>query len=266
KAVELLLSDDHSYSVELAKMLDAENRSRQKIEGGILEMALSKVEREVNFKHHRVIVLAGENWHPGVIGIVASRIAERFYRPTILISLDGKLGKGSGRSIENFHLFDYLFRCKDLLAGFGGHESACGITIEKDRIDAFRDRINEEAAKDLREEIYSPKLDIDMDVPLSMLTEDVINQIEALAPFGEENPRPVLASKNLTVKDGPRQIGKNGFKIWVTDNNVTCEAVSFGRSLVAKPENGAGVDLAYTPSINNWQGLQSIQLELKDLK
>ncbi|MBP7056828.1 MAG: single-stranded-DNA-specific exonuclease RecJ [Candidatus Omnitrophica bacterium] len=266
KAVELLLSDDHSYSIELAKILDAENRSRQKIEGGILDMALSKVEREVNFKHHRVIVLAGENWHPGVIGIVASRIAERFYRPTILISLDGKLGKGSGRSIEGFHLFDYLFRCKDMLAGFGGHESACGITIEKDRIDAFRDRINEEAAKDLREEIYSPKLDIDMDVPLSMLTEDVIKQIETLAPFGEENPRPVLASKNLTVKDGPRQIGKNGFKIWVTDNNVTCEAVSFGRSLVSRPENGAGVDLAYTPSINNWQGLQSIQLELKDIK
>ena len=131
KAVELLLSDDHSYSIELAKILDAENRSRQKIEGGILDMALSKVEREVNFKHHRVIVLAGENWHPGVIGIVASRIAERFYRPTILISLDGKLGKGSGRSIEGFHLFDYLFRCKDMLAGFGGPESACGITIEK---------------------------------------------------------------------------------------------------------------------------------------
>jgi len=266
KALDLLLSDDETASRELAKMLDTENRSRQKIEGGILELALSKVEREVNFKHHRVIVLASEGWHPGVIGIVASRIADRFYRPTIVISLDGKLGKGSGRSIEGFHLFDYLFRCKDLLAGFGGHESACGITIEKNKIDAFRDMINEEAAKDMREEIYSPKLDIDMDVPLNMLTEDVIGQIESLAPFGEENPRPVLSSKNLTVKDGPWKIGKNGFKICVTDNTVTCEAVSFGRGNISKPENGAGVDLAYIPSINTWQGLQSIQLELKDIK
>lgn len=266
KALELLLSDDEAASRDLAKMLDSENRSRQKIESGILDMALSKVDREVNFKYHRVIVLASEGWHPGVIGIVASRIADRFYRPTIVISLDGKMGKGSGRSIEGFHLFDYLFRCKDLLAGFGGHESACGITIEKNKIDAFRDRINEEAAKDMREEIYSPKLDIDMDVPLNMITEDVIGQIESLAPFGEENPRPVLASKNITVKDGPWKIGKNGFKILVTDNNITCEAVSFGRSVISKPETGAGVDLAYIPSINDWQGLQSIQLELRDIK
>lgn len=265
-ALELLLSSDEATSRDLAKMLDRENRSRQKIEAGILDEALAKVEREVNFKHHRVIVLASENWHPGVIGIVASRIADRFYRPAILISLDGKMGKGSGRSIEHFHLFDYLFRCKDLLAGFGGHESACGITIEKEKVDRFRDKINEEAAKDIREEIYSPQLDIDMEIPLSTLTEDVIGEIETLAPFGEENPRPVLSSKNLTVKDGPRLIGKNGFKIWVTDNFVTCEAVSFGRNAVAKPEPGAGVDLAYSPSMNTWQGLQSIQLELKDIK
>ena len=134
----------------------------------------------------------------------------------------------------------------------------------KDRIDAFRDRINEEAAKDLREEIYS-QARYRHGRSFKHAYEDVIKRIETLAPFGKRI-RPVLASKNLTVKDGPRQIGKNGFKIWVTDNNVTCEAVSFGRSLVSRPENGAGVDLAYTPSINNWQGLQSIQLELKDIK
>lgn len=266
KALDLFLSHDESVARELAKALDAENRARQKMESAILDEALAKVEREVNFKHHRVIVIAGEKWHPGVIGIVASRIADRFYRPAIVISLDGKMGKGSGRSIERFHLFDHLFRCKDLLAAFGGHESACGITIEKDRIDAFRDRINEEAAKEISEEIYSPQLDIDMDVPLAMLNEQVIGEIEMLAPFGEENPRPVLSSRNLTVKDGPRRIGKSGFKIWVTDNSITCEAVSFGRGAISTPETGAGVDLAYIPSLNTWQGLQSIQLELKDIQ
>ncbi len=266
KALELLLSKDPLEAAKLAKMLDAENKNRQKIEARILEEALSKVEREVNFKHHRVIVLASENWHPGVIGIVASRIADRFYRPAILISLDGKLGKGSGRSIENFHLFEYLLRCKDILTGFGGHESACGVTIEKDRIDEFRDKINEEAAKDAVETIFNPKLDIDMDIELNMLSQDVIREIESLAPFGADNPRPVLSSRNLIMKDGPRQIGKSGFKIWVTDNKITCEAVSFSKGNLDVPNAGSNLNLAYIPSINDWQGVQSIQLELKDIQ
>jgi single-stranded-DNA-specific exonuclease len=105
-----------------------------------------------------------------------------------------------------------------------------------------------------------------MDIPLNSLSEDVINEIESLSPFGTENPRPVLSSRNLTIKDGPRQIGKNGFKIWVTDGQITCEAVTFGRDGLDAPKTGSNVDLAYTPSINDWQGVRSIQLELCDIK
>jgi single-stranded-DNA-specific exonuclease len=260
-----LLTGDITNATELAKTLSTENRNRQKIEAKILEEALAKVEREVNFKYHRVIVLASESWHPGVIGIVASRIAERFYRPTILISLDGKLGKGSGRSIEGFHLFEYLLRCKDLLAGFGGHESACGVTIEKDNIPVFTEFINNEAFKDVDEHILSPKLDIEMDVALGSLSEDVIMEIDNLSPFGCDNPRPVLSTRNLRIKDGPRQIGKSGFKFLVTDNNITCEAVAFTKGNLEVPAYGSTVDIAYIPSINNWQGVRSIQLELKDI-
>lgn len=266
KALELLLSDNKQEAMKLAKMLDTENRNRQKIESRILEEALSKIEREVNFKHHKVIVLGSEGWHAGVIGIVASRIADRFYRPTILVSLDGKYGKGSGRSVEKFNLFDILIQCKDMLIGFGGHEGACGLTIEKDRLDEFRDKINIEAGRYVSEDIFNPQLDIDMEIPLNLLTGDVIDEIESLAPFGEENPRPVFSSRNLIVKDGPKQIGKKGFKVWVTDNNITCEAISFGRNEISAPKTGSGIDLAYIPSINDWQGLQSIQLELKDIK
>jgi len=265
-SLDLLLSSDKEEAKRLAKMLDTENRNRQKIEARITEDALAKVEREVNFKHHKVIVVASENWHPGVIGIVASRIADRFYRPAIVISLDGKYGKGSGRSIDGFHLFEYLLRSKDTLMSFGGHEAACGVTVDKDRINEFRDKINEEAAKDVDEAIFSPKLDIDMDVPLGSLSESVIGELESLAPFGPDNSKPVLSSTKLMVKDGPRQIGKNGFKIWVTDNNITCEAVSFGRGSLEAPKRGSEVSLAYTPSINDWQGVRSIQLELKDIK
>lgn len=266
KALDLLLTDDRDQALTLARVLDTENRNRQKIESRILDEALNRIEKEVNFKHHRIIVLGSEGWHSGVIGIVASKIADRFYRPAILVSLDGKHGKGSGRSIENFNLFDMLLQCKDLLLGFGGHEGACGLTIEKNRLEEFRDRINTEAAEYMSEDTFRPQLDIDMEIPLNMLTEDVINEIESLAPFGEENPRPVFSSRNLIVKDGPRQIGRKGFKMWVTDNNITCEAVNFGRNELAVPKTGSGVDLAYMPSINDWQGLQSIQLELKDIK
>jgi single-stranded-DNA-specific exonuclease len=105
-----------------------------------------------------------------------------------------------------------------------------------------------------------------MDIPLDSLSEGIINELDSLAPFGTDNPKPVLASNRLVVKDGPRQIGKGGFKMWVTDNNITCEAVSFGKSSLEMPKTGSEVDLAYTPSINDWQGVRSIQLELKDSK
>jgi single-stranded-DNA-specific exonuclease len=266
KALELLTTSDMHEAARLAKVLDTENRNRQKLESRILEEALSKIEREVNFKHHNVIVLDSESWHAGVIGIVASRIADRFYRPAIMISLDGRHGKGSGRSVEGFNLFDLLIQCKDTLLGFGGHEAACGLTIDKGRISEFRERVNEEALKFIPEDAFRPQLDIDMEIPLKALNENVIAEIESLAPFGEENPRPVFSSRNLVVKDSPRQIGRKGFKMLVTDDGFTCEAVHFGRSEMDMPKAGSGVELAYTPSINDWQGLQSIQLELKDIK
>lgn len=267
KALELILSEVYEDSFALAETIDKENRNRQKIESGILEEAMAKVEREINFKEHRVIVMAGHGWHPGVIGIVASKIADRFYRPTILISLDGKYAKGSGRSIDNFNLFDYLLRCKDTLLSFGGHEAACGITIDKDRVDDFRAEINELAFEIKDDSVFSPKLDIDMEIPLGELDECSINEMETLAPFGTENPKPVLASRGVVVKDGPRKIGKSGFKVWVTDNKVTCEAVSFGRrNDIDMPKPGSSIDIAYSPSINEYQGLRSIQLEIKDIR
>jgi single-stranded-DNA-specific exonuclease len=265
-ALRLLLTDDDGEARDLAKILDTENRKRQRIEAQILNEAIAKVEREVNFKHHRVIVLESANWHPGVIGIVASRIAERFYRPTILISTAGKVGKGSGRSIQNFHLFEALLKCREHLLGFGGHECACGVTIEKGKIAQFRDAINELASHDMKEEDLLPKLDIDMEVPLGALKEDVLDELENLSPFGPENPRPVLSSSGLVVKDIPRLIGKSGFKLLVTDGKSTCEAVSFGRQEFQLPQIGSTVDLAYIPAVNTWQGIPSLQLELKDIK
>ncbi len=264
-ALDLLLTDDELEASRLADVLNTENRNRQKVESRILDEALVRLQEEVDFKRHKVIVLASANWHSGVIGIVASRLVEKFCRPAILISLDGKIGKGSGRSVNNVNLFELLAKCRRALLGFGGHESACGLTIEKERIEDFREIINSVAKEYIKDEDLMPELEIDMDITLSALREKVIYEIESLAPFGPENPRPVLSSHNLIVKDIPRLIGKSGFKLHVTDRKTTCEAVSFGRGGLDIPKVGQEVDIAFTPSINTWQGLPSIQLELRSI-
>lgn len=265
-AVRLLLTDDRNEARQLADIMNRENRNRQKIERAVLDEAMEKVKREINFKESRVIVLSGADWHAGVIGIVASRIVDKYYRPTIMITTEGKTGKGSGRSIRNFHLFNAMSSCKKYLSDFGGHENACGLVIDKKNIDGFRKAINKFAKEELADGDLYPSLAIDMEVELAELNEKLIGELESLAPFGPGNPRPVLSSSNAYLKDEPRRIAKNGLKVWLTDDTVTCEAVSFRAEGLSLPAKGSKVNLAYTPSINTWQGVSSLQLDLKDLK
>lgn len=265
-ALKLLLTNDKDEAMQLAGILNRENRTRQKIEARVLGEAMEKVEKEINFKDSKIIILSGADWHLGVIGIVASRLIEKFYRPTIIIAIKGKIGKGSGRSIDNFHLFNAINSCKEHLIDFGGHEGACGISIEAKNINKFSDDINKYAREELLDEDLYPRLDIDIEVQLSELTEKAIEELGFLAPFGPENPRPTFSSRNVLLKNEPRRIAKRGFKMWVTDDNVVCEAVSFRSGLMSMPYKGSRVSLVYSPSINTWQGLPSLQLDLKDLK
>lgn len=268
-AVELLLTDDDKEASVLAKRLDEANRERKRIEGFTLKEAMSKVEREINFKDHKIIVLDNEDWHTGVIGIVASRISDRFYRPTILISIKDGVGRGSGRSIENFHLFDALMECGEILKECGGHKYACGLTILEKNLAAFKKTINEIANNVLRPEDLVPGLDIDMDIKLSSLDHKAIEEMAGLEPFGANNPQPVFCSKNLRLSRPPRIIKNDHIKLYVTDGNKNFEAIGFGLakdsdielSLKKSPE----IDLAYTVSVNTWQGLNTIQLKIQDI-
>ena len=265
-ALKLLLTSDKKEAARLADILNSENRNRQKIERRVQEEAMEKVEREVNFSRSRVIVLSGAGWHAGVIGIVASRIIEKFYRPTILIALEGKTGKGSGRSIDNFNLFSAVNSCRAYLKDFGGHEGACGLVIDKKNIPKFTEKINKFARKEIRDEDLCPTLNIDMELSLSDITEKLIEELELLVPFGPENPRPIFSSECADLKNEPRRIARNGFKMLVTDGRATCEAVSFRSDIMSMPPKGSRVSMVYTPSINMWQGIPSLQLDLKDLK
>jgi single-stranded-DNA-specific exonuclease len=270
EAVELLLADDDDKARYLAVKLNKSNRERQKIEGMTLKEALSKVDREINFKEHKIIVLHKEEWHTGVIGIVASRVSDRYYRPCILISTKDGIGRGSGRSIENFHLFDALSGCGDFLKEYGGHKYACGLTILEENLSKFTKSINEIANTVLTPEDLVPCLDIDMEIPLGSMDESVVEGINGLQPFGESNPEPVFCSSNLKLARPAVIIKGEHVKLWVSDGNKTLEAIGFGlardKDIGSIVKKSQALDMAYTVSFNNWQGMRSIQLKIKDLK
>lgn len=266
-SLKLLLTSSRQEAARLSCTLNENNRKRQKIGSAALSEALERVEKEINFKYHRVIVLASSAWHLGVVGIVASRIADKFHRPTIIVALEEDLGKGSGRSIKNFHLFDALTRCADYLEEYGGHSSACGITLRKRDIPKFSQALNEVANEILKPEDLIPTLEIDCEIPVSSLNEGLIAEIEKLSPYGFANSRPLLCSRNLKLKSEPVVFGKNHLKMWVTDGKANCEVIGFRKGeLYSLVSTGENFDIAYRPSINNWQGMSSIQLEIEDLR
>lgn len=267
KAMELLSAKNMDEALKLAKGLDRQNRDRQKIQDKVLSEALNLVEKEVNFKDQNIIVVSQEGWHPGVLGIVASRIMEKFYRPTIVISLENGIGKGSGRSIENFHLFDALSKCGHLLEEFGGHRHAAGLTILHSNISQFKKLINEFAKLNILPEDLSPSLNVDCQIPLSALNVEVVRDIENLAPFGMGNPVPVLCSRNLKIKSEPLLMGKETIKFWVSDGKLTAQVVGFGRAdLLSALSIDTQLDLVYSPSIDEWQEEPAVQMELKDIR
>lgn len=267
KSLKLFLTEDASEAQILASDLNNHNRQRQKIEEETLRQALDLISRDVNFKEHYVIVLGQDGWHEGVLGIVASKIMDRFYRPTIIISWDEKLGKGSARSIDKFHIFEALSGCAEFLESFGGHQHAAGLTILKDNIDKFRSQINQIAKKTLSDLDLIPSLDIDAQVPLSTLDVDLVSAIENLEPFGVGNPYPLLCSRNLEIKSKPTIVGKDTIKFWVTDGKLTAQAIGFGQAnLFDLIREANSIDLVYSPSIDDWHKPAEIQLEIKDLK
>lgn len=266
-ALDLLRCGDSTRAREIARLLDSENRNRQNIEKNILKQAFQRVKDEIDPEKEKVIVLADENWHPGVIGIVASRLTEEYYKPVILIALEGDKGKGSGRSVEGFNLFGAISEAGTHLVDFGGHEQACGIKIGKQNIEPFRKDLNRAAEKYFTQsETVVPELKIDLRLPFSHIGVKLIDELKMLMPHGPDNSEPIFSTNGIRVKNSPRDIGKNGFKFLATCGSLTCEAVTFRKKEVEKPKPGDIINLAYTPSINSWAGVDSIQLNIKDLQ
>jgi single-stranded-DNA-specific exonuclease len=265
-SLQLLMCQSSAEAQVLAKELEKANRERQKIEGKILEEAEELINRQVNFKDHKVIVIAKEDWHQGVLGIVASKLADRFYRPAIVISINEKLCKGSARSIKNFHLFDALMDSKELLDSFGGHAHAAGLLITKDNIDEFRKSINKLASDRLTLEDLLPSKDIDAELNFADLNEPLVKELELLEPFGMANPEPLFYTRALKLKGEVQLLNRGTLKFWATDGIVTCQVIAFGMSSLRESLLQANsFDLIYTPKIDSWRQEESMILEAKDI-
>ena len=266
RAVELLTAADMATANTIAEELQETNLERQTIERGIHEAARQDVINQGEAAH-KVIVVAGEGWHPGVIGIVASRLVEEFYRPSMVISIHDGVGKGSCRSIDNCNIYDALKSAEDLLLQFGGHKQAAGFSIEADKIPALRERLAAYCEANLTAEDYVPIIDIDSELEPGEVTVELVDQIETLEPYGMGNSTPVFAINPIAVQDvyllGQQ---KNHCKIILQSQIGPLDAIIWhGADYHREVFPDERVKVAFSLQKNEWQGRISPQLMVQDL-
>jgi len=262
-AVQLLLTDNMDEARCLAAKLDEYNRQRQSMEKGILNEILEKIGQTSDWERLSALVFASERWHPGVVGIVASRLVDLFSRPAFVISLNNGIGKGSGRSTSEFNIHQGLKQCASLLLSYGGHYRAAGISIKEGDIDEFRGLLNELIQNSMEtKEIVSHTV-IDTECFLSDVNLNLINEMELLAPFGCENPEPVFCSRNIKVVS-PSVVGNNHLKMKLSSQGTARDSIWFSMGEYLPALSGAKLDAVFTPQINYWNGASDIQLKIKD--
>jgi len=261
--VKLLTCEDEKTAENLAFQLDSENRERQKLEAKILGEAIEMIEARGK-PLRSSIVLAREGWHAGVIGIVASRVVEKYYRPTIIISLKDGVGKGSARSISGFNLYESLKVCSEHLIKFGGHKYAAGLSIEPSCIAPFADAFETEAASSLKSEDLRPLLKIDSLISLDSVEDKLIEEMESLAPFGMANPEPLFIAEGVEV-ERLDLLKDRHLKMTLRQERKSFSAIAFNMANKAVKE-GDILSIAFSPQFNLWNGRRSIQLKIRDIK
>ena len=286
RAVHLLVADSERRADNIAKILETENRNRRNLDEEIYKEAVEIMERQFDPERDWSIVLHKEGWHPGVVGIVASRLVERYYRPTVMIALGdeldmlntqaesqgGKIGKGSARSIPGFDIYSALKACQNYLISFGGHKFAAGLSIQKEMIPAFRNAFNQVARQMMTSEHLIPKICFDGVLKLNEIDAKFIRLLKLFAPHGPQNMRPVFLSTNLEVVGTPQIVGNNHLKFKVrqrgAQNRIVIDAIGFNLGdLIYRISPGeANLDMIYVIEENEFQGERSLQLRVKDLR
>ena len=264
EALNLFMSKDINEVNELTQKLNEYNRTRQEIEKNIYTDAVVQIEKD-ELANKNTIVLMGKNWHHGVIGIVASKITEMYFKPSILLCEEDDYGKGSGRSIPGFDLYEALTECKESIDKFGGHAMAVGINVKKNQFDEFKERL-EQIAKEKHIEKIVPILKIDAQISLDEINKDIVDSLKELEPFGEENKTPLFVFKNLKI-DSIRALseGKH-LKLTLKDNKNIVNAIGFNLGELVKDYRiGDKIDVVGNLEINSFNGVDNIQINIKDL-
>jgi single-stranded-DNA-specific exonuclease len=267
--VELFDTRDAHEARRLAAHLESRNQQRKEVQQRIVELAITELEGTAkDGRRPHVAIIAGEGWHRGVIGIAASKIAEKINRPCVVLSIEGEVAHGSARSIEPYHLLNGLTTCADLFEKFGGHSHAAGITIKRENIAEFRRRLNEHAASCLTEEDLCPYIQIDAELPVEEVSFELVNELQSLEPYGAGNPRPVFLSRNLRIKDEPRLIGEKHLKMHVAGpGGRPLETVWWnGKDAEQTLRRPNGITMAYTIEANRWGGDTFLQLSVQDMR
>ncbi len=265
--VELLEAESFEKAKELAEYLNDKNLERQKVQRKITELALSESK---DLSKRKFVVVAGEKWHRGVIGLAASKIAERLYRPTIVFSTENGVAYGSARSISNYHILEGLNSCENLFEQFGGHAAAAGMTIKTDKIEELSEQLNKHASDNLNEEDLIPEIKIDAEVSSQTLSLEMVEELKLLEPFGQGNPKPVFSTDNLVIIKEPWIMKDKHLKLNLKDDNgnhfeaVWWDGVEKSKGQTLEPQNR--IKLAYIPEENTWQGRTNLQLNVKDLR
>ena len=264
ESLRLLLARDAAEATPIAQNLDSRNRERQKIERSIVEEVTGALRAKFNPQTDFVIVEGQLLWNIGVVGIVASRVLQEFYRPTIIVGGEDGEWRGSGRSIAGFDLAEALRECDDLLVRHGGHAMAVGLTIQPDKLDAFRQRLNDLARRALKPEDLQQTLRLDAEVGLDDITVELLAELDRLKPTGQGNPGVQFCARNLTHQRGLQRVGaeRQHVKMWVTDGATTHEAVWWGAGEKSLPVGQ--FELAFVPQVNEFNGRRAVQLKVLD--
>lgn len=267
EVVELFSTNDDSITHALAEKMNTMNAERQQIEQNILRFIEDQLTKEPCLKNDFCLVLAGESWHRGVIGIAAAKVMEKYYRPTLVLTSEDGIAQGSGRSVKAFHLLRALDQVSDLFTRYGGHSHAVGFSLPTVKIPELRARINAYARKVLKPEDLEPQLEVDAEVRLSDLDEKFYKDLGTLEPYGEGNPMPLFVARNLRMVYEPRVLKEKHLKLRVEQDGVLLDALGWGMGL--RFENGdrkqQNVSMAFYLSQNTFQSVTSLQLTIKDL-
>jgi single-stranded-DNA-specific exonuclease len=267
-ALELLTTPSRDRADEIAAELERTNRERQRIEAKTLEEAREEIER-MDLSSTCGLVVSRPEWHPGVIGIVASKIVDLYHRPTVLISEQGDVCQGSARSVPGFHIFEALRSCSSYLVSFGGHSQAAGVRLLREHLGDFARLFSEEVRRSLSDEDLVPVLSVDAEVSLAQVTAELVDELQRLAPFGKGNPPPVIGAQGVLVGGEPRRIGRKGkhLSFYARQGQRAFRVVAFGMGeLAAALDGNTPIDLAFTPQINTFRGKRAVELVARDIR